>query len=68
MTPDMLINTTTFVTTQHRTLWKAQRLGYVTDDGEQRLTDKGREYIAKANAEARTDWSNPDEPRGQILR
>jgi hypothetical protein len=32
---------------QHRTLWKAQRLGYVTDDGDQLLTDKGREYIER---------------------
>jgi len=32
---------------QFRTLWKAQRLGYVDD--RQRLTDAGRVFLAKNN-------------------
>ncbi len=33
---------------QFRTLWRAQALGYVTDDVDQWLTDKGQEYIEKS--------------------
>lgn len=39
---------------QWRTLWKAQRLGYVTDDCDQLLTDAGRAFIASALARALT--------------
>lgn len=33
---------------QHRTMWRAMDLGFVTKD--YRLTDKGKEYVARESA------------------
>ena len=53
---------------QWRTLWKAQRLGYLTDP-EQRLTQAGADFIARetsknleVNREARQLSSDPVQP------